>query len=771
MTEQQQQLFISPDTPWEADDSQERLVASVVFPTGPPQPFDYVVPDALAAEVEVGRRLRVPFGRGDRQQTGYCVEVGPKPSTGRRLKSIGSVLDRRALLAPAMLRLTQWMAEYYLASLGQVFDAVLPAGVRDQAGTRDAIFLTLAPGVQAQLAELELSKKQRAVLDVLAAASEALPPQEVATAAGCTFAPITALRKRGLIVRQSRRVQPRPRLRDAPERGDDLALNTDQQQALDSIVGALRSGHHEVQLLHGVTGSGKTEVYIRAIQEVVSYGRQAIVLVPEISLTPQTVDRFSRRFDSVAVLHSHLSDAERHWHWEQIASGAVQVVVGARSAIFAPTPHLGLIVLDEEHESTFKQETVPRYHARDVALRRASDEGIPLLLGSATPSLETWHQAKAGAYRLLELPKRVLDLPLPRVMTIDLANERQSHGSRWAISRPLCRAMEKALAEGGQVILFLNRRGYSTHIQCPSCAAVMRCPQCEIPLTHHRQDDTALCHYCDHQVPAPDECPECGFAGIRYSGLGTERLEAEVRARFPNYKALRMDTDAMRGAGAHERALAAFREGEVQILLGTQMIAKGLDFPNVTLVGVVNADTAIHLPDFRAAERAFQLLSQVSGRTGRGAKGGHVLVQTLNPHHPSIDAAVRHDYEGFAKVELDVRRELGYPPFGRLIRVLFRGPLEDATRGFAEHAADRLRAAAETGSSQLNAEVDPELAVRVLGPAPAPMAKLRGELRFHLLLQGTDSDRLHDVLKRGMAGLEPPTDVQWTSDVDPLSML
>jgi primosomal protein N' (replication factor Y) len=331
--------------------------------------------------------------------------------------------------------------------------------------------------------------------------------------------------------------------------------------------------------------------------------------------------------------------------------------------------------------------------------------------------------------------------------------------------------MEKALADGGQVILFLNRRGYSTHIQCPSCAAVMRCPQCDIPLTHHRQDDTALCHYCDHQVPAPDECPECRFAGIRYSGLGTERLEAEVRARFPNYKALRMDTDAMRGVGAHERALTAFREGEVKILLGTQMIAKGLDFPNVTLVGVVNADTAIHLPDFRAAERAFQLLSQVSGRTGRGAKGGHVLVQTLNPHHPSIDAAVRHDYEGFAKVELDVRRELGYPPFGRLIRVLFRGPLEDATRGFAEHAAERLRAAAETGASEADAEVDTKIAVRVLGPAPAPMAKLRGELRFHLLLQGADSDRLHDVLKRGMTGLEAPTDVQWTTDVDPLSML
>ncbi|MGD9645763.1 MAG: primosomal protein N' [Pirellulales bacterium] len=761
MTEQQQQLFISPDAPWDEDDAQERLVAAVVFPTGPPQRFDYVVPDALAAEVEVGRRLRVPFGRGDRQQVGYCVEVGPKRSTGRRLKSIGSVVDRRALLSPGMLRLAQWLAEYYLASLGQVFDTVLPAGVRDGAGTRAAVFLALAPGVKAQLADLELSKKQRAVLEVLADADDPMPPQEVATAAGCTFAPITALRKRGLIVRQSKRVHRPPELRAKPARADDLQLNRQQQQALDAIFGALRAREHEVLLLHGVTGSGKTEVYIRAIQEVVSYGRQAIVLVPEISLTPQTVDRFSRRFDSVAVLHSHLTDAERHWHWEQIASGDVQVVVGARSAIFAPTPHLGLIVLDEEHEPSFKQETTPRYHARDVALWRARDEGIPLLLGSATPSLETWHQAQTGEYRLLELPQRVLDLPMPRVMTIDLANERQARGTRWAISRPLGRAMEKALGDGGQVILFLNRRGYSTHIQCPSCAAVLRCPQCDIPLTHHRQDDSALCHYCDYHVPAPDECPECGFAGIRYSGLGTERLEAEVRTRFPNYKALRMDTDAMRGAGAHERALAAFREGEVQILLGTQMIAKGLDFPNVTLVGVVNADTAIHLPDFRAAERAFQLLSQVAGRTGRGAKGGHVLVQTLNPHHPSIDAAVRHDYEGFAKVELDVRRDLGYPPFGRLIRVLFRGPLEDVTRDFADTAAGRLRAVAVAG--------EPE--VRILGPAPAPIAKLRGEVRFHLLLQGLQSDRLREVLRIGMAGLDPPTDVQWTTDVDPLNML
>ena len=509
----------------------------------------------------------------------------------------------------------------------------------------------------------KLPPKQQEVLKTLAASEKPLTPGELERAARCTSGPITALRRKGLIRSQSGRIATLRPQDPLPVREKHLVLNPDQQKALGTILDAMNSREHRTVLLHGVTGSGKTEVYIQAIQEVIHFGRQAIVLVPEISLTPQTVERFRQRFGEVAVLHSHLSDAERHVSWQQIAKGTASVIVGARSAVFAPTPNLGLIVLDEEHESSFKQESVPRYHARDVAIARAEAERIPLVLGSATPSLESWHRAKTGEYTLVEMPRRVLDRPLPAVGTIDLRGERVSGTlSRGAISRPLALAIKAALDDGGQVILLLNRRGFSTHIQCPACGFVVRCPECDIALTHHRVKEIAMCHYCDHEVPAPRACPSCDFAGIRYSGLGIQRLEAEVRARFPNVLSLRMDTDAMQSHGSHQRALDAFRSGKVRILLGTQMIAKGLDFPNVTLVGVINADTALHLPDFRAAERTFQLVTQVAGRTGRGPKGGRVLVQTFSPDHPAIQAAVRHDYAAFAAGELPMRRMLRYPP-------------------------------------------------------------------------------------------------------------
>jgi primosomal protein N' (replication factor Y) len=547
-----------------------------------------------------------------------------------------------------------------------------------------------------------------------------------------------------------------------------LELNADQQAALAAILAVLESGQHGTLLIHGVTGSGKTEVYIQAIQEVLRYGRQAIILVPEISLTPQTEQRFRSRFGQVAVLHSHLTDSERHRHWERIASGKVQVVVGARSAIFAPTPNLGLIILDEEHESSFKQDSAPRYHARDVALERARMERIPLVLGTATPSLESWARAMTPPadpalphYQLLSMPRRVFDRPLPAVATVDLRVEFQNRTSRGAISRQLQKAMEVSLNEGGQVILLLNRRGYSTHIQCPACGMVLRCLHCDIALTHHLQSQIALCHYCDFQQAAPERCPECSFPGIRYGGFGTQKLEAEVKARFPNERCLRMDTDTMQKPGSHERALSAFHEGEVRILLGTQMIAKGLDFPNVTLVGVINADTALHFPDFRAAERTFQLVTQVAGRTGRGEKGGRVLVQTFNPDHPAIQAATRHDYARFADVELPERREMSYPPFGSMVRLVVRGPVEAPTNAFARQLAELVSAEA----------VALELTARVLGPAPAPIAKLRGNHRYQIQVQATDGTALREAVRRATANLKPPDDVQWIADVDPLDML
>ena len=467
------------------------------------------------------------------------------------------------------------------------------------------------------------------------------------------------------------------------------------------------------------------------------------------------------RFGEVAVLHSHLSDPERHWHWQRIAEGRMPVVVGARSAVFAPTPNLGLIVLDEEQEGSFKQETAPRYHARDVAVARAAAESVPLVLGSATPSLESWSRAKRGEYQLVEMPHRVLGRPMPIVGTIDLRSSLRRGQWQGAISRPLQLAMSAALDDGGQVILLLNRRGFSTQIQCPRCGQVMRCPDCDIALTHHRTQDIALCHYCDYQVPAPKTCPGCNFSGIRYSGQGTQRLEAEVRARFPNFACLRMDADTMRGHGSHERAFADFRSGKARILLGTQMIAKGLDFPEVTLVGVINADTALHLPDFRAAERTFHLVTQVAGRTGRGPKGGRVMVQTFSPDHPAIRAAVRHDFAAFAAGELPMRESLRYPPFADMIRLVIRGPLEDVTAKFALLMSERLTAA--LAEQQADA--------RVLGPAPAPFTRLKGKFRFQIQLHGLDGEKLRAAVRQATAALEPPAEVQWIADVDPLEML
>jgi primosomal protein N' (replication factor Y) (superfamily II helicase) len=757
----QQQLFETASPQWELDDAECRWIATLVVSNGPDQEFDYLVPDELRPQLDVGQRVRVPLGRGDRPATGYCVRLEHRAIGQRPLKAIREIIDEQSLLSLAMIRLTRWMADHYLCPLGQVLEAVLPAGVRGKAGTKLTTFLSLAPDVAGRIKELKLPKKQAEIVRYLASSPEPLTPAQLAHRIGCTQGPITLLRRKGLISSRTSRLNRKQLVGAAVEREDNLHLNEDQQAALDTILGALRTQRHETILLHGVTGSGKTEVYIRAIQEVVGYGRQAIVLVPEISLTPQTRQRFRARFGRVAVLHSHLTDAERHTEWQDIARGQVPVVVGARSAVFAPTPHLGLIILDEEHEGSFKQDTAPRYHAREVALRRAAAENVPLVLGSATPSLESWHRGVTGQYRLVSMPRRIFDRPMPAVVTIDLRNETRDRLWSGAVSRPLHAAMKAALDDGGQVILLLNRRGFATHIQCAACGHVLRCPHCDIALTHHREGAIALCHYCDHEVPAPTRCPECQFIGIRYSGLGTQKLEAEVRARFPEHRCLRMDTDTMQGPGSHERALAAFRNREVQILLGTQMIAKGLDFPNVTLVGVVNADTALHLADFRAAERTFQLLVQVAGRTGRGPKGGRVMVQTFSPDHPAIKAAVRHDYETFAEEELPNRKALSYPPFGCMSRLVIFSPKEPLAREFAGYLGQRITEAFSRT----------ETAARVLGPAPAPIAKLRGKHRFQLQVQGSDAEAIRAALREATADMKTPDDVQWIIDVDPLDML
>jgi len=760
MTSRQPELFASDLPPWELDAQNQCRAARVVFAEAPHGPLDYRIPDELADQVQVGVRLKVPLGRSNREMVGYCISIETLKLSPDAFKPVEEVLDAEPLCTPRVLELMQWMSRYYIAPLGQVFEAAIPAGVRASAGSRQRIVLypTDKAGDDEQIARL--SPKQQSVLRQLVVVGGGVTIDQLQKMAECSSAPISALREGGFIDgRQERVLEELPAMLPPPA-GPPLALSADQRQALREILDALNSSRQQTILLHGITGSGKTEVYMQAIHEVISFGRQAIVLVPEISLTPQTRQRFVQRFGQVAVLHSHMSPIERHHQWRKISTGQIPVVIGPRSAIFAPLPRLGLIVLDEEHENSFKQDNIPRYHARDVALHRSYLEQIPLVLGSATPSLETWHRAQSGLYRLASLPRRIHNRPLPPIGLIDLRSQKPEPG-RGAITRQLHQAITEALADRGQVILLLNRRGFATTIQCPQCGHVVACPDCDLPLTHHRDGGKACCHYCDFQIPTPPACPACKFDGIRFSGLGTQRLEVEVRQRFPQATVARMDSDTMRKPGSHERVLGQFREGKVQILLGTQMIAKGLDFPNVLLVGVINADTSLHFPDFRAAEKTFQLVTQVAGRTGRGEKPGQVLVQTYSPEHPAIIAASKHDFVGFATAELAQRAQFGYPPHGHLARIIMRGPDVTETEGFAESFVRRLQT-----TRQLQG-----IDCRILGPAQPPLAKLRGKHRFHAILQTLEPEPLNRLIVRTIADIKPPKEVQYVIDIDPLDTL
>jgi primosomal protein N' (replication factor Y) len=657
------------------------------------------------------------------------------------------------------------MADYYLCGWGQVLNAVVPAGARDQAGTREIIYLEAVTENENPQPSPHLTAKQTSALSHLREAGRPIEIRQLCRLVKCGRVPLEALVQKGLARRVLRREDWFPEVPlEVQNPQEVVVLNEDQLRVWAPIELGLRAGGFRVFLLHGVTGSGKTEIYLRAIEEVLRRGQEALVLVPEISLTPQTIQRFSGRFGEVAVLHSHLGNAERGRQWRRVYTGQIQVIVGARSAIFAPTRRLGLIVIDEEHEGTFKQESTPRYHARDVAVMRARLENIPILLGSATPSLESWHNAQRGQYTLLTLPNRVLDRPLPQVALIDLRHEHTGRGG--ALSPALEYAMREALQQGGQVMLLLNRRGYSTNVHCPACGYVETCRFCDLALTFHRQRDVMLCHYCGYEQEPPVHCPQCGRQTVRFQGLGTEKLQAEIEARFAGFTVRRMDSDTMKRPGSHAQVLRAFREGQIHILLGTQMIAKGLDFPNVTLVGVVNADVGLYVPDFRAAERTFQLLAQVAGRTGRGPRGGRVLVQTFNPEQACIALAAVHDYGRFATQELAQRRAFNYPPYHRLARLILRSRDQQQ----AGDIAQRLAVLFQTALGQLNAGPQPG-EVRLLGPAEAPVFRLKGYFRYHFQLQSPSPGTLHQLLRLVLPTVKLPAGIDLTVDVDPCNML
>lgn len=738
------------------------LFAEVVFDRPLDHAYTYGVPDELRAALVVGKRVEAPFGRGDRPTPGFCVGLSETPPA-HPAKRLRRVLDDEPLLTDDLMRLTRWMADYYLCAWGQVLNGVVPAGVKERSGTRKAVFLEPVAESDRPKPEPNLTPKQREAWKRLLEARHPVESRQLARQVRCGTSPVEALVSHGLARRLILRVD---RFTDSSDEplivAPPVVPNDDQSQAWSVLEPVLEQGGFRAFLLHGVTGSGKTEIYLKAIEKIVKVGKEALVLVPEISLTPQTIARFKGRCDEVAVLHSHLGDAERGGHWRRVAAGKVQVVVGARSAVFAPTRKLGLIVIDEEHEQSFKQESTPRYHARDVAVMRARFENIPILLGSATPSLESWHNAHRGQYTLLKLPKRVLDRPLPHVDLIDMRHEAPNLARPRALSHTLEAAVKQALKQGGQVMLLLNRRGFSTHIHCPACGRVEQCRFCDLTMTYHRERDTLLCHYCGYEADPPANCPACSQALMRYLGLGTERLQSEVEQTFPGSVVRRMDSDTMKKPGSHARVLSAFRKGLIHILLGTQMIAKGLDFPNVTLVGVVNADVGLHLPDFRAAERTFQLLSQVAGRTGRGPQGGRVLVQTFTPEHPAIVLAGSHDYLSFVAAEIEQRKAHQYPPFQRLIRVLIRSKDRTAAGDFAELAA----AAFQTRLKQ-----HPEIPIRVLGPAEAPWFRLKDYFRYHLQLQSASPGELHRLIRAVLPPLRPPSGVEIALDVDPYNML
>jgi primosomal protein N' (replication factor Y) len=624
---------------------------------------------------------------------------------------------------------------------------------KDAAATIEAAGMPLPPS---------LTSKQKAVIQCLEKSGPMLLT-ELTALAETTASPVKTLEKKGLVSISTESIYRNPHegaelLKTAP-----LQLMPQQATALEEILLAMKSDQPETVLLHGVTGSGKTEVYLQAISRALDEGKGAIVLVPEIALTPQTVDRFRARFadqpERVAVLHSSLSEGERYDEWHRIRSGEAVIVVGARSALFAPVENLGLIVVDEEHEPTYKQDETPRYHARDMAVLRGRLENCAVVLGSATPALESYANAKSGKYRYVEMTTRVDDRKMPDMRIIDMRVEAQRDGRPQLFSKELIEAIYSRLDRAEQTMIFLNRRGFSSSLVCPECGYTAECTHCSVSQTYHKGRARLICHVCGEEHPVPASCPECGSKEFKYAGAGTEKIEEVMAKLFPKARIARMDSDTMRRKNAHRDLLSQFRVGQIDILIGTQMIAKGLDFPNVTLVGVVNPDHALHMPDFRAGERVFQLLTQVAGRAGRGDISGEVLVQTYTPHHPAVQFSRRMDFDGFCDQELEFRRELDYPPFAHLSCITLRGKQEQAVEKTAETLNYYLEQA--VGDS-----------IILSPPVPAPISRARGEYRWQILLRADKPAQMARAIKRSVAAIKKwPKGVKCTIDVDATSLL
>jgi primosomal protein N' (replication factor Y) len=780
------------------------MIARVSLEIALRREFDYAVPPELADKVDVGSRVQVPFGA--RKILGVVTAVAEE-SAHANLKPILKVIGAQTLVTAKVLKLARWIGEYYCCAPETALKSVLPEAVRNEdASWRERLLVRVLPLVGDFP---KLPKRQQDVWNIIEERREILL-SELVTLAETTAATVRKLEDHGLVSITNEISERDPYGREIILASQPLVLNPSQANALEKIKRAMdvapSSTLHPPSstfLLHGVTGSGKTEVYLQAIAHALEQGKGAIVLVPEISLTPQTVERFKARFSSgklqtlVAVLHSHLSAGERHDEWHKIRQGRARIVIGARSAVFAPVEPLGLIIVDEEHESTYKQEESPRYHARDVAIMRGQMESAVVVLGSATPSMESYWNCKKGKFTLLELPERVDDQKMPRVRVVDMRQAGFKEKGPPIFSPQLKEAITQRLERNEQTILFLNRRGYSTSLQCPKCGYVANCPNCSLTLTYHRPEQKLSCHICGHSEKVPSVCPEpkCKNPAIRFAGTGTQKVEDILGKLFPQARIKRMDADVMKKKDDYRRVLGEFRHGKIDILIGTQMIAKGLHFPNVTLVGIIYADMALHQPDFRAGERTFQLLTQVAGRAGRGDVEGEVFVQAFTPFHPAIQYARRHDFVGFYEQEIEFRKQLKYPPTGRIALLTLKGRSEDKVKFSAEHLKRELEKltgnAPVPGSASPAPVADAELfdlgdkpnphgkpvapanAFRdliIAGPSPAPLLRAENFYRYHVMLRTSAMSRLSQALAQITATIVFPDDVTLAVDIDPVDL-
>lgn len=773
-------------------------IARVQIETAAALELDYAVPEKLVKQVSIGTRVMVPLQH--QRVAAVVIELLDSTRFNARLKEIASLVGSRPMFTTGLLKLAHWISGYYVVPVNRVLRTMLPQAVREKPET----FLTDSHLKLAKEPPPEVFEKlhntapmQARILEKLRVNGGEATLSELRRELPRATTIIKPLLKAGWIVRSEIRVERDPFQTEEFLPSQALTLTEEQKTAYEAVLRAVHgqppptvpapavtasppaetaaaegaalataATAFSTLLLHGVTGSGKTEVYLQAIAEVLKLGKTALVLVPEISLTPQTIERFKARFseqkDAIAVLHSHLSDGERHDEWFKIHEGRAQIVIGARSAIFAPLENLGLIIVDEEHEPSYKQEDAPRYHARDVAVVRGRIEQCPVLLGSATPSLESFQNASTGKYQLLNMTKRTDGKSMPLIRIVDMRLERRkgtevSFENTGILSQKLRTAVLDRLNKREQTILFLNRRGFNTSLGCVSCGEVVQCQECAIPMTLHKKDNRLVCHICGARRMPPAKCPSCKQPGLKYSGFGTERVEQAVKEVFPTARIARVDTDTMQRKNQLRDTLKDFRAQKLDILIGTQMIAKGLDFPNVTLVGVLNADTALNLPDFRAAERTFQLLVQVAGRAGRGEVKGEVFVQTHAPHSPAIQFSRHNDFDGYALQELEHRLAFKYPPFAHVVLLSARGKHEAQ----AEFTLQTLHKRLETGLPEGT----------IMGePAPAPLSKAHGQHRFQLLLRSEKIRVLCAHIRKVVEGLSVPPEIYVSWDVDPMNV-